>query len=227
MMLPPLTYTIVRDFQNCPLKVYHRYVLKDQPFEESPELAWGNEVHSHVDVRLNRGYALPDSMIHWEPLFAALRSPPGGTLVAEQKLAMSWGGGASSYWGDAGNGKPFFRGKADCTLVDASGTKAFLFDWKTGKHREEKDELLAQSMLLKANNPRLETVLGSLVWLHRDKYIVGEKHDVSDPAPYHRKAVQVAADMKQMGDKPWPAKPNRLCDWCTVRSCKFNPHHEP
>ena len=47
-----------------------RYIVKDQPYVESPEMKWGNDVHSAFEYRVGSRKPLPDNMMQWEQ-FAA------------------------------------------------------------------------------------------------------------------------------------------------------------
>lgn len=207
------TFTMLNTYLICPHQMYRRYVKKDLQFVETPEMKWGNEVHTAMEHRMG-GKPLPEKMRHWESIAApiAARKP-----VTEQQLAITINGKPTNYWGK----DVFFRGKNDITLVNAKANAALLFDWKTGKVREDPFELATNAMLVQAHKPNLETIQGRFVWL-KDS-VIGAEHDVSDTRGTWAKVNNLAEEIKDcQATNQWPKKKGPLCAWCNVFDCENN-----
>lgn len=210
-----LTYTMLNTYDICPHQMYRRYVKKDLKFVETPEMKFGNEVHSAMEYRMG-GKPLPDSMRHWEPIASAIAERKPRT---EQQLAIDASGKPAEYWGK-GTAAPFFRGKNDITLLN--GTKAMLLDWKTGGSKYEKPfELETNAMLIHAHNPHLTEIVGAFVWLKEGR--IGQSYTLTDTrstwATVNNKAEEIR-DRQASND--WEKKKNPLCGWCNCFDCEHN-----
>lgn len=210
----PLVYsfTLLSTADTCLHRCYRQYVKRDIPYVETPEMKWGNEVHTAMEYRMG-GKPLPENMRHWEPLAAAFARPGARS---EQKMGITRDGKPAEFFGK----DVFLRGKIDVTLI--SGTTAFLPDWKTSKKpREEPFELECQAVMLRASNPYLTKIAGAYVWLHENR--IGKIHELTDTnstwARIHNK-VEAIEDAMASGE--WPKTRGPLCGWCNVMDCEFN-----
>jgi len=208
-----LTYTMLSTFEICPHQCFRRYVKRDLPYVETPEMRWGNEVHAAFEYRVGGRAQLPVNMIQWEPFAAAL---DGLNCKTEVKLGITREGKPTGFF----DNDVWFRGKAD--VVAISGDTAFLPDWKTSKKpREEPFELATNGMLVKAHNPYLTKITGSYVWLHPQK--MGLHHDVSDVNSTWAKVNNMAEEMRDcMRSGEWEKKQSPLCGWCNCFDCEHN-----
>lgn len=213
MKLPPLSYSFLNDFGNCHRKAHHRYVLRDLPRVDTPELAYGNMVHTMFEHRINKGHT-PD---RWTPEFEALAAPLVAMgAQAEFKLACSVELKPAAYWGPP---DPWLRGRVD-TMI-RKGDSVLFVDWKTGKVREDPRELYVQAMLVKANFPEVKRFTGAYAWTKENR--LGEIYDLSNMdravagtfASYNEAQQCAATDT-------WKPMPNALCGWCDVLSCEYN-----
>ena len=60
------TYTMLSTYKNCGHQMFRRYVKKDLPYVETPEMKWGKDVHSAFEHRVASGRPLPHTMHQWE-----------------------------------------------------------------------------------------------------------------------------------------------------------------
>ena len=220
----PLVYsfTMLKTADNCLHKMFRQYIKKDIPYVETPEMEWGNLVHSAFEYRLG-GKPLPreqptkdgkgqwPSMQHWEPLVAAYverKAKP------EMKLGINRKGQPTGFFGN----DVYLRGKIDATLVN--GNNAFLPDWKTGSSKyEDPFELEIQALMLKATMPHLTKVFGHYVWLKEDR--IGQNHDLSDfSATWARVNNKVEIIEDAMASGEWTKTKNPLCGYCPVKDCE-------
>lgn len=214
--LPPWSYTNLRDADTCLRLYHHKHILKDTPFEESEASRWGNRVHTAMENRLKSGKPLADGMQAYEQFVPEKSGHLRGLI--EAKLGILADGTACDFfaadvWG---------RGKVDFALLNMEHHHAAIVDWKTGKMREDPDELEIFAVLLKAKYPALERITGWYVWLKECR--LGKVHDLSDTngklanIKYRVQKLQEALKMDA-----WPARQNPLCPWCGVKSCEFHP----
>src|ERR1700733_4781986 len=78
------TYPMINTYDICPHQMYRRYVKKDLKFVETPEMRFGNEVHTAFEHRMG-GKPLPLNMQLWEPIASAIADRKPRT---EQQLAI-------------------------------------------------------------------------------------------------------------------------------------------
>lgn len=207
------SYTMLRNYENCPRKAHHIHVLKDLPKEDSEAMRWGIAVHKAMEQRINHGTALPKEMEAFEPIVAPVA--PGARGTAELDLGIKEDGSPCGFF-DKG---VWLRGKLDVVLQ--AHDRALLLDWKTGKPREEPEELRIQGVLLKAHFPEVRTIKGRYVWLAEKR--LGKEHDVSDTAETLESIRRQCSEIVRSHEmKHWPPKQNPLCGWCPVSSCEFN-----
>jgi hypothetical protein len=218
-MLPIASYSFLRDNENCPKKAYHLYVARDLPRESpTPEQTFGNDVHHSFERRINEGTPLIEPLV---PLAGVveriLRCKANGDIVrAEAMLAVNADLKPSPWSGQ----NTWLRGKLDVMIIH--GNSAVIFDWKTGKTREDAFELEVQALLLKCHYPTVEKISGNYIWLKNCN--LGATHDLSDT---DRTAASVRAQLAEAvrrGLQAWPARQNPLCPWCPVpkSKCEFS-----
>ena len=212
MDLPPWSHTMLQDLGNCLWKGYRKYVAKDLPKEKkSKEQELGIYVHKAFETAINRA-SLSDLPAVYQPLAAPMIAA-GAT--AEVALGVDEEGRPTDFWSARG------RGKLDVLIRPKGVPIAVLFDWKTGKVREDPRELMAQSFLLKANYPEIKHVRGAYVWLVENR--LGEMHDLTNTDRWlngTRATLDKAQECLESG--VWPKIPNPLCGWCPVKDCEHN-----
>lgn len=208
------SYTILSTDENCPHQMAHRYIWKTLPYVETPEMKWGNDVHSAFEYRIGGGKPLPVNMQQWECFAAPF---DGQNPLVEQKLGISAEGRACGFFSD----KPqvFFRGKADCVII--KGETAYIADWKTGGSKyEDPFELETNAMLLHAKFPQLKKIMGSYVWLKENR--LSQMYDLSDTArTWATVCTKIAAILERKARNEFEKKPSGLCKgWCSVETCE-------
>ncbi len=205
------TFTMLSSYKNCPHQMYRRYIKKDQPYVETPEMKWGNDVHSAFEYRVGYGKPLPENMMQWE-VFA--KPFDGHKVAVEQKLGISSQGRQTGFW----DKDVWFRGKADAAII--SSETAYLADWKTGKSAyEDPFELETNAVLLHAKFPHLKKIVGSYVWLKENR--VSQIYDLSDTRQTWGAICKLMAEIlakRDTGD--FEAVRSGLCGWCSVSDCE-------
>ncbi len=214
-MTKPLvySYTFLQCYDDiCPHQAYHRYILKDVPFVKTPEMDWGNLVHSAFEYRVGGGKPLPTNMSQWEPIAAAF---DGKNAKTEMQIGLSAKAQIVDYFKGA---DLKYRCKIDLHIVQ--DTKAYLADWKTGSSKYEKPlELEIQAMFLKAKYPQLKTIKGNYVW--RKESRPGQVYDLSNVRATwdwcEQTVAKIEADLKA-GE--FEKRRGPLCGVCPVEDCE-------
>ena len=188
-----------------------RYIVKDQPYVESPEMKWGNEVHSAFEYRVGSSKPLPDSMRQWEHFAQPF---DGQFAKVEQKLGISAEGKCVGYW----DGSVWFRGKADLAII--RGETAYINDWNTGKSSyEDPFELETNAVLIHAKYPQLKKIVGSYIWLKENR--VSQMYDLSDTRSTWNEICRLMHEIlvKKLSGV-FEKKKSGLCGWCSVEDCE-------
>lgn len=206
------SYTFLSNFENCPRKAWHMYVAKDLPFQETEQMKWGSRVHKAMELRLKERKPLEQEMAVYEPFASAF---DGKNVMAEEWFQINIKGEVTAAFAKDTWGK----GKADVVVL--SGDTAAIFDWKTGKVREDPFELRVFGMLAKARWPGLRKITGHYVWLGDQK--VGAKHDLTDTGATYAGIREIWSRVEALdAETEWLPTPNPLCGFCPVKKCEFN-----
>jgi hypothetical protein len=210
------SYTMLNTADTCLHRCYRQYVKRDIPYVETPEMKWGNDVHTAFEQRLG-GKPLPMNMAHWEPL-ASVYAERGAR--PEKKTGITKGGKPTGFF----DRDVWLRCKIDATML--KGTAVFLADWKSGGSKyEDPFELEIQALMLKAAVPQITKIAGHYVWLKENR--VGQVHDLSDFNATWVKInnkVEAIEDAQVSGE--WPKTKGPLCGWCNVIDCENNPKRQ-
>jgi hypothetical protein len=215
MKLPVASHTFLNDWDNCPRKAFRKHIKKDLPKEPQTEpMRWGNEVHTAFEVRIKHGTKWPAGMEKYEAIAAPLVA---AGAAAERMAGIREDGSACDFFAS----DVWLRGKVDASVIRRDAGAAIIFDWKTGKRREEKAELETHAVLLKAWVPSIQKITAHYVWLQDNE--VGKAHDVSDT---EKKLAEIRSTMNTVRNcmeiENFPPRPNPLCGWCPVEDCEHN-----
>lgn len=209
------TYTMLNTYRNvCAHQAERRYIRRDVPYVESPQMAWGNKVHSAFETRVQGAKPLPADMHQWESIAAAF---DGRGAKTEAKLGITREGRQTGYW----DKDVWLRGKADLYVLNESKDRAYLLDYKTGSVREDEFELAVQAVLLHAHYPGLTRIMGQFCWLKENR--LGDLHDLSDTKATWEKICQLVRQIENDRARGvFDKEPGPLCGWCDVRDCENN-----
>ena len=196
--------------------MFHRYIAKDVPYVETSQMAHGNEVHDALDKRLSAGTPLPNGMARFERW---VKQFDGQKIQTEVKYGIRVDGTPCGFfdqdvWG---------RCKIDL-ILDPSDHTLRIFDWKTGKVREDPFELRLQALFAQSVNPEVRGFYGWYVWLGAgENGKLGVKHELGD---IERTWAEVESMMHHIQANAainhWPEREGALCRFCPVKQCQFN-----
>ena len=214
MNLPAASYTFLNTWAICPHQAARKYIVKDLPREpQTPEMAWGNEVHTAMENRLKHKTPLPETMQAFEMWAVGLDKC---VVEPEQKLGITAAGRPCGFF----DKDVYLRGKLDAPVLLRTDAMALL-DWKTGKQREDPFELAIGALLLQAKQPEVRVIVGSYVWLKNG--VKGPLHDVSDTErTWHTVQATMGEVQSAIDNKRFVKTPGPLCGFCPVRDCTNN-----
>jgi hypothetical protein len=195
----------------CPHQAKRRYIDKAYPYVETPQMAFGNKVHSALELRVGGGKPLPQDMHQWEKFAAPFYAVKA---KAEMKLGITKERKPCDFFAK----DVWLRGKADVVIVN--GNAALLFDYKTtSKPREDPFELEIQALLLNAKYPNLTKIDGCLIWLSENR--IGQKYDLSHTRDTFTYVQRIAADLEEdMRNGEFEKRRSGLCPYCPCSDCE-------
>jgi hypothetical protein len=224
MNLPILSYTNVRDFENCPHKFYRKYVVKDVKFVRTAAMDAGTKDHDALMNRLKKGVALDRHLRGAEPVCEIFDVLPDTVPYRVEYMMGILVDGSPCAW-DALN--VWLRLKPDVACWSLMG--GWVVDWKTGRVWEDPFELNCQAMVLHAHHPEVPYWKGEYFWTKENR--PGTRYDLDPMQTFSRVAEswgKMHAYKQMMGDEKahhqhaWPKTPNKLCAWCDVKDCEHN-----
>lgn len=207
------SFSALSVFDTCRKKFYHLKVAKDVKDGDSEAAAEGKEVHAVMFHRVINGKALPVPLRQHEKM-AAKFAGADGQKYGEMKMCLNdkfepvdWF--AKDAW---------VRAIIDLLIV--RGKTAIIVDWKTGKRKDEFDQLELSAAVLSRYMPEIEEFRLVFVWL-RDQEITPPKTIMK--ADMKQVWLKFLPKVKEIEDARkttnFPATESGLCGWCPVTTC--------
>lgn len=212
------SYSRLDGFETCPKKFWHMSVRKDVPFEETEAMRYGKLVHKALEHRVSKGKPLPLNFRYLEK-YAALLANASGEKLTEQQLAIDADFQPCDWFSD----KTWCRAIIDLAIVKDS--HAVVFDYKTGKIKDDFTQLKLAGVLLMLHVPEIQTVDLSFLWTKEKKITSNEdrltREDIKtvmlDLMP------RIKRYEKAHRTDSFPARPGYLCKrYCPVVSCPYH-----
>lgn len=229
------SYTALTSFETCAHRHYATRVTKSTPDPMGIDAILGIDAHRALELRAKDNMPLPDAIISrtqdglkegrlstkgWEPIVARIIAAPGRTIT-ETQIALNanlqpvaWF--AKDVW---------VRGVIDIGKI--LGTLANFIDWKSGKRKEDIDQLRLFAALGFAKWPELEEIYTGYLWLpakklDRERFARAQVPEIWNLFLPRVRRLELAIEQNK-----WPKKPSGLCkNWCPVHSCEYNGHYK-
>lgn len=226
---PPFawSYSRLKNFRSCAKRHYHYDIAKDIREDKSEALAFGDDVHQALHMRLAKGTPLPAMMYEYEPIvqeFLAGTPSPDTQILVEQKFAITRDFTPTTYF-DKKN-PPWFRSIADAVKVKTlpDGRQIALnWDWKTGKPKPDPLQILTAATCLLMQYPKMVAVRNAFIWLQDGiKTEVTLKREQL-PELWTSIIPEVAIYEEACRTQTFPPKKNGLCrEYCGVETCQYH-----
>jgi hypothetical protein len=205
-------------FETCPRRFKLTRITKEVREPQSEAMTHGNEVHKALENHINGAASLPDKYKGYQPIVDKIKAVPGNRLV-EFKFALTSSFKPTTFFApDA-----WVRGVIDFGLV--TPTQAVVLDWKTGKPKDDADQLKLFAAAAFAQYPYVGTVKTGYVWLAHNK-IDSQTFEKADVAEIWQEFLpRVVRLTKAAENDNFPPKPSGLCGkWCPVshKQCEFS-----
>lgn len=207
----PLFYSALSMWRRCPKQYEAAYILKNVPTGTNPAIERGNRLHKALeemvkgkDVQIDEEIWLPDGLID--------RMRDAGAKP-EVPLAVDERWEKTDFWDKRG----LLRGKID--VLGVYSKQVVMVDWKTGKFYPDEFQADVYATLVRSifHAPSLPVRFG---WVFVDPKVKKE-HVIDVDAGAFGRVQSVVSQVRNA--KEFPAKPNPLCGWCPVKSCRFSP----
>lgn len=214
---PAWSYSRLKNWETCPKRHYHYDVKKDIKEPQSQQLAAGHALHLAFEHRLTRDEPLPMGLRQHEAMLGKIRTAPG-VLHGEQKLALTPDFQMSAFFGP----RVWFRTVIDAVLIQRDRARALIFDWKSGKVKEDDTQLQLMAMTTFVSLPEVDRVRASLVFTEYGQTVTSEFLRDDQAEIWNGILPRVDAMQKAAREQDYPAKPSGLCKkFCSVASCPF------
>lgn len=221
----PQSHSSLNVFETCPRQYESKYITRDSPYVQSAEAAFGDVAHNGLEayVKAQGDYQLASNIAQYKPFadwVLQRAAAKNGVVYAERMSAVDRQLNPVAY--KAKN--RWIGGKIDITIVYPDLGEAEVFDWKTGKVKNDQTQLQLYGALGLADFPEVKVVRAGYIWL--------AANTISPPSLYSR------ADYAQHWDTfehkyrrlqdayrrgVFEPKPNGLCKkWCDVKRCEFH-----
>lgn len=214
----PWSYSSLTAFETCPRRFKLTRITKDIVEPQTEATIHGNEVHKALENHLKGTTYLPDKYKEYLPLADRVKATPGKRLV-EFKFALTQAFKPTEFFAkDA-----WCRGVIDVGVLNAK--TAVILDWKTGKPRDDHDQLKLFAATTFACNPYLDKVSTGYVWLAYNK-LDSKAFNKEDVAGIWQEFLPRVTRLTKAAEKDnFPPKPSGLCTkWCPVTNdmCEFS-----
>lgn len=216
MNLPAMTfsYSFVSQDDNCPEAARHLFVLRD--FKKTWSVDGGIDAHRLLEKRLKNKTALPQELSKAEAFCASLEND-GRPVESEVAFAVTQHITPTGFF----SATAWLRGKFDVIKRNHQARRAFIGDFKTGTVRETDVQLAIGADLLMENDPEIDTVTGTNIWLKPGKigtpFVFTRETKSSRWAPRVKRLREIEARDPTKG---WEKRDGPLCRYCPVKACE-------
>lgn len=210
------SYSRLADWETCPLKAKLKHVDRIKE-PGSAAMERGSLIHKLAeDFASGVTKVLAPELVRFKDQFMDLKKQKP---ICEEQWAFrnDW---SMTGWFDG----PWLRVKTDVSFLDKKQVEGTIIDHKTGKEKDEhNDQLSLYAVSFFSRVPTLERVSSQLWYL--DHGTMRDLDFTRDQLP-QLKEYWEGRVRPMMEDTRFPARPNRLCQWCFFRasnggSCKF------
>ena len=213
------SYSALTSYETCPRRHYETKVIKRVKEPETEALRWGSAVHKALEMRVKKDKPLPTGMTQWEPLVQKIANVGGFTLT-ESQYALD----------ENFNSVHWFHKDVWMRMILDFGklrdTSLLALDYKTGKVKEDIDQLKLFAAVMFKIYPDVEKIVTGYVWL-KDKKVTKETFQREQLPDLWGAFIPRVNRLQAAHDQnDWPEKPSGLCRaWCPVTACQFNGRH--
>jgi RecB family exonuclease len=220
-----LSYSALKDYENCPRKFNEVRILKKYRSEKTEAILYGEELHKVAEDYIGKQAPLPTSFGFMRDALDRLKRKPGEKHT-EYKMAVTIDRQPCE-WTDK---QTWLRGIADLLIVDRAQGKALVVDYKTGNDRyADIEQLRLMALMTFAHFPEVQRVKGALLFVLKNRIATFslERKDESTDKGWFADAItgRIARLNQSILNGEWQPKSSGLCGYCPCDSCEYNSHY--
>lgn len=221
----PQSHSSLSKFETCPKQYEASYITREVVWKQSEAAAFGDRVHIAGDtyVKAQGQIELPPESVPFKKWFDWVLTRArnnGGQVMSERSAAVTRDKKPTPY----SNKKRWIGGKIDVTILYPHLRLAEVFDYKTGKVKNDMTQLQLYGAFGLADFAEVDTVKAGYIWMK-------EPGSISPPGVYTRDNYNSYWDtfehkyeklMDAYRSGVFPPKPSGLCrQYCDVKSCQY------
>jgi len=226
------SFSHVENFETCGRKYYHQVVRKDVT-DDTTYRTQGNEVHA-IMARALRGVEPLPSHLKQHQRFIDEVLQSAGWLGIELKLAFTENGEPTDFFDKVR--KPWCRLVLD--VFRPRGSRALVWDWKTGRMKPNRDQLMLYALGVFMTYPEVKTVDAALIFLKENHGPQTPRNDCIFELTINPKAAQqwwktyvkrvrsLERALQTSEFHPTAAGSGLCRGYCNVLSCEHNSKYE-
>lgn len=209
------SHSALDTYKTCPKKYFHEKIKKDVKFIETEASSYGKQIHKAFENYVGKGEKLPFGMQQYKPYLDKFIAAPGEKLV-EQKMAINIEFAPTGYF----DSDVWFRGQADLMIIN--GASAIVVDYKTGKMKDNFDQLDLMAAAAFCLDPDIQEITAVFFWT-KDKKLTSKQYVRDDCRDiWARFLPQWKRLNEAVKTTDFPARQNFLCkNYCNVESCPY------
>ena len=207
------SWTTLSNYEICPKRCWHLNIARDVKDADSEISADGKIVHAALKERVVNGKPLPVFLRHHEKVAAKFADAPG-EKHGEMKLALTREFEPCDYFA------PDVWVRVYIDLVIVRDTTAGVFDWKTGKVKDDHTQLGLNAAVLSRWMPEIELFRTAYIWL-KSHNLSPKNYTLSKLTDVWNNLIPRAGKIEEaLKTTTFPAKENPLCNgYCPVTQC--------
>jgi CRISPR/Cas system-associated exonuclease Cas4 (RecB family) len=206
------SYSRLNSYEECPKKYHAISVarsIKDIPNEHTQ---WGTDVHLAFKEYFKSGKPLPLQMKQYEKFLAQIKAFPG-EFICEQKLAINTNYEPTG-WLDK---DVYCRIISDLTILN--GRQGIMWDWKTGKPKDDFTQLRLAGAVMFLLVPELQRINLCYLWTKTKEITRQSMTREEMPGVWSGLLPRIERYHNAHVNSEFPAKPGWNCKYCPVKTC--------
>jgi hypothetical protein len=208
------SYSRLDSFETCPKKYWEISVAKRVKDEGNEFTVYGEEVHKAFAEYFLKNKSLPMHLSQYQKILSPIKGAPGRKYV-EQKLALN-----ASYEGTDWFAKDaYVRVISDLTILN--GERGILFDWKTGKRKDDFTQLKLAGAVVFLLDEDVQELQLVYFWTKDKKFTFDRLTRTQMPEVFNALAPRLQRYQDAHAQQEFPARPSENCKWCPVTTCPY------
>lgn len=213
----PWSYSALTAFETCPRRFELTRVTKQVAEPQTEATLWGNKVHKALELYAKGSKPLPQDMERYGRYVKKIMAYEGKRVI-EERVALNKNLRPTTWMAK----DVWVRGVIDIGVVGSE--RAYLLDWKTGKHKPDSDQLKLFAALAFAMYPWVDSVVTGFIWLKENKFDKELFTRAQLPEIWAEFLPRLSRVARAYDENKWTPKPSGLCrNWCPVgkKLCEF------